>query len=325
MGNTKYLHSSIGYIELTSNPLTKINSHGHRKNHPSGYKPTKNVVEILRDKTDGSWCSIYPFSMYMDIAAAELGIKEINTLDTKTIDPIFIKIKQDYCDMWDYLGEQNIPRIHVVLPKNLGLYKLSSVRTTDRQLLKPIPYESAEHYDQTFLDLFFKDSMSQYDNGVKTKWDLREFMALNFREYPYSSEVDSNIDLTGDHKLITAPSLWHDGDEKVIEIFDYLQLSFNKDRMESWIPIYRQWQKVQMKILNFVYDIDYIVDGIVHNHNFDLRPYNLNIKQEAIIQHFLIYKHGLTLKNWNLEKFPNNTKDLHSLLEPNFHTIPKLY
>ena len=39
----------------------------------------------------------------------------------------------------------------------------------------------------------------------------------------------------------------------------------------------------------------------------------------------LIYKYGLNLKTWQLEKFPNNTKQLHELLEENIHPIEKIY
>jgi len=45
-----------------------------------------------------------------------------------------------------------------------------------------------------------------------------------------------------------------------------------------------------------------------------------------MMQHALIYKHGLTLKGWGLENFPDDTKDLHQLLEPNvYHDVEDLY
>jgi len=53
----------------------------------------------------------------------------------------------------------------------------------------------------------------------------------------------------------------------------------------------------------------------------DLSRFELNLNQEASIQHVLIYKYDLNLKTWGLEKFPNNTKKLHELLEPNIHKI----
>ena len=58
----------------------------------------------------------------------------------------------------------------------------------------------------------------------------------------------------------------------------------------------------------------------------DLTRFNLDIVRESTIQHVLIYKHGLTLKSWGLEKFPNNTQDLHLLLEPNiYHEVEDIY
>ena len=40
----------------------------------------------------------------------------------------------------------------------------------------------------------------------------------------------------------------------------------------------------------------------------------------------IIYKHNLGLKTWQLEKFPANTQDLHTLLESNtLHNLDDIY
>ena len=51
----------------------------------------------------------------------------------------------------------------------------------------------------------------------------------------------------------------------------------------------------------------------------------MDLWQEAIVQHILIYKYNLNLKNWQLKKFPDNTQDLHKLLETNIHPTKILY
>ena len=66
--------------------------------------------------------------------------------------------------------------------------------------------------------------------------------------------------------------------------------------------------------------------AIVDNFYYDIGEYKLNIAQEAAIQHVMLYKYNLNFKIWQLEKFPNNTQDLHKLLEPNtFHKLDNLY
>jgi hypothetical protein len=58
---------------------------------------------------------------------------------------------------------------------------------------------------------------------------------------------------------------------------------------------------------------------------YDISDYNFEFYQEAIIQHIMIYKYGMNFKLWQLEKFPDNTQDLHKLLEPNIHKVDNLY
>ena len=48
-----------------------------------------------------------------------------------------------------------------------------------------------------------------------------------------------------------------------------------------------------------------VFDAIVHNWYYEID--NLTFEQEVIIQHCLIYQHGLNLKTRQLEKFPSNT------------------
>ena len=61
-----------------------------------------------------------------------------------------------------------------------------------------------------------------------------------------------------------------------------------------------------------------IIESILKNNYIDLTKFNLDIVQEATIQHELLYKHNLNLKTWQLEKFMDS-KQLHSLLEPNIY------
>ena len=89
---------------------------------------------------------------------------------------------------------------------------------------------------------------------------------------------------------------------------------------QKWLLIYNQWKNVHKQKLMFVWYFDTIINNILQGIDFDLIRFNLDITQEATIQHFLIYKHNLNFKTWQLIKF-TNTRQLHELLEPNIHPL----
>ena len=41
----------------------------------------------------------------------------------------------------------------------------------------------------------------------------------------------------------------------------------------------------------------------------------MSLPKEIVIQNKLITEHNLTIQGYGLETFPNNTKDLHNLIE----------
>ena len=104
---------------------------------------------------------------------------------------------------------------------------------------------------------------------------------------------------------------------------DFCELPIDQARLDSWLVVYREWQQLQLNILEFTFNYQHIVDAIVNNWYYKLD--NLTFEQEIVIQHCLIYQHGLNLQTWQLEKFPDNTQQLHRLLEPNTHKIESIY
>ena len=99
---------------------------------------------------------------------------------------------------------------------------------------------------------------------------------------------------------------------------NWVELPIDNDRYNQWVPIYEDWQQIQMNSLRFQYNYKHIVDCVVNNWSYNI---DLTFDQEVVIQHLLIYQHNLNLKTWQLKKFPGNTKDLHLLLEPNIHPL----
>ena len=173
---------------------------------------------------------------------------------------------------------------------------------------------------QWLTDTFFKDAKLKWNElGLNNIWDRREFIALNFK--PLNQEhIYSNIDKTKKHYLIQSSELWTSMDSGIINLFDYLNIGIDQSRLENWQHIYYSWRFLHHQPMTFSTYFETIIEGILHNYDIDLTRFNLDIEQEAAIQHILIYNYNLNLKTWQLEKF-TNTKQLHNLLEPNRHPL----
>jgi hypothetical protein len=329
LGTSNYLHEFKKTLPLVDTPLTKLNAHLHVKNHPAGFNKTKKTVDILKSNFSNDWKSLYPQKMYIDDALKKLNynVDKLSDLSTEEWAKVEDVIADDYCNLWDYFYKENIPRIFLYLDPVDILYRTSSIRSFDRQIIKHEPYLNEDELLDDFYYHFFSDSVNIYNGNALselTVWDKRELLALNLR--PYNAvNCTSGLDFTTPHKFINTKQLWHNGEETLLEIVDYLGESIVKSRLLHWREVYKQWQELQLTILKFVYDVDHIVNSIINNYYYDLSPYHLTLQQEAIIQHILIYKHKLTIKNWQLEKFPNNTQALHCLLEPAFYNVENIY
>lgn len=173
---------------------------------------------------------------------------------------------------------------------------------------------------QYFINKFFKDSKKRWDDlKLQNIWDTREFLALNFRPFDRFSMYEQ-IDKTRDHYVIHGTELWTLLDHSIKNLFDYLDDGIDQQRLENWRQVYNAWRSVHYQRIMFLTYFEDIIDGILNNHNIDLTRFDLDIEQEAAIQHVLIYRHNLNLKTWQLEKF-KNTQQLHNLLEPNIHSL----
>jgi hypothetical protein len=329
LGNSTYLNfAKQTEIPLVNNPLTAINSHLHKKNHPAGLDSTKNVIKFLKEYNNTNWGSLYPRELYIDQAVKKLNynVDRLSELSADEWQQTTDHIADDYATLWKLCGAEDVRRIILSLDKNNTLYSMA-VRSLDRQIMVPIPYLNEDERRNIVYNHFFSDSLNSYNvnNLIELPiWDQRELLALNLRPYSNFLSVDK-LDLTTEHKCINAQQLWHNGEETMSEIFDYLGESIVQSRLTHWKNVYAHWQGLQLKILKFVYDINHIIDSIINNYYYDLRSYNLTLQQEVIIQHMLIYKYNVTIKNWQLEKFPDNTQDLHNLLEPSFYNIENIY
>ena len=205
-------------------------------------------------------------------------------------------------------------------PKNSLYHKSlrSRILTYKLNNLTEINLSNEEQLDD-YINHFFKESFIKWKELQLTNtWDKREFIALNFRKNAIS--IAPCIDLSVDHFDIDCLELFNTADAMISSLFDYLEIKLDTDRFFKWNQIYQSWRELHYNRLNFVWHFDKIIEYILKGYYLDLGRFDLDIVQEAFIQHELIYKHNLGLKTWQLEKF-QNTQQLHALLEPNTHLL----
>ena len=318
-GENKFYNIDSGWGDLSTNPLTSFNSHNHQKNFVGGYRETSSAIDKLKSILSDNTLSIYADSAKINQVADQLGITKNNI--SKLLPDVFEYIAEDFKKMWEHCHSNQVPIIYL----NLSYPKIynSEIRTLEgKSFLSGQSYTTVDDVMNNFLNLYFDDADIWLD---ATAWDKRERAAINLRPF-FQPQINKYVDFSIPYLYLDAQELWIDGEFTLQKVMKYLKIDVNPSRLASWIPIYHQWQKIQIKLLRFGWNIDHICDAIVNNHYYDISDYNLDLWHEAIIQHCLLYKYNLNLKSWQLEKFPTNTQDLHKLLESNIiHKLDDIY
>ncbi len=311
-----YKASQQQWIPLCQDPVQELNAHGHQKNHPAGAAATAQQLDTFLSLPQEQQYSSYPTTMKRADAAKDLGI----TIEEIGLNSNYQKIVQhianDFDSIFEICHKKNIPLIYVAEDPTVTLYHINA-RSLDVGLISDKPYSSVTEAKEDFQKIFFNNSGQTWkDLGLIEIWDQREQQALNSR--PLQEQYCNTNAMSHPHLWINCQELWTQGEAAAIKMLNYLQLELVHDRLLDWRPIYAKWQSKQLKALEFCYNYKHIVDCIVNNWYCEI---DLTFEQEVIIQHCLIYQHNLNLKTWQLAKFPNNTQDLHKLLEPNIHAL----
>jgi len=313
-----YQADKLTTIPLSMNPVESINAHGHEKNNPAGLSKAKVHIERFQTQDKVDLCSMYVGPMHMDVAMQYLSLDHSCTTDSELWEKVIRYVANDYQSTIDHCSKQGIGTIYINPDPDLNLYFLNG-RCLDKFMIsnqKPKTLEDLKHEYQT---IFYQTSIEEWQSqGLTNIWDIRERMALNARPF---DRVEDRMQLTLSlpHLWINGSELWNHGIDTMKNIMSYLEIKVDSTRWKLWTPIYYQWQSIQQQHLKFAYQFNHIVDAIVNNYYYNVG--NLSFDQEVVIQHALIYRHGLNLKTWNLTKFPSNTQDIHKLLEPNIHPI----
>jgi hypothetical protein len=308
-GHKTYYHArQEKFLDLTDNPLTTINAHNFKTNQVEVEEDFESIFTALKNTDTDTFHTLYlhnfkttPFTTTSKCLLTTNAISQLQD----TNDKIIVL----------YTSNKN----------NLYFSKFNS-RTLHRKLNAFEKYESFEEQHSDFINTFFSASKKVWENmGMTNIWDHREFLALNLRPFEFCS-VLPNVDLTKSHYKLDTFELYNHFDKTIIDLFDFLKLTLDKTRWDHWLSIYKTWQNIQTDRILFVEYFDCIIESIINNYYLDLKRFNLDIINEAVIQHELIYKYGLTIKGYGLEKFPDNTQDLHKLLQSNiYHRVEDIY
>lgn len=326
-GQTDFFSANINsFVSLVSNPLNFSgvkNAHLHPKNHPSGFYETKKQLELLQQNSNGrSLMTIFPAPEPFDICCKLLGIGVNDLKDPKVASQVLEYHVRHFTELLSWIAiDQKIPVIFVGMHPGAIGYTWST-RSLDRKMFSPERATTQEDLELEFEQIFFPEDVKVWNKlNLNNRWDVRERLALSMRPFDYT--LHNRVTFSFPHTWVNCHDLWYDTEETIKSLFNDLNLTIDPARLQLWREPANTWRSMQHEQEKFYRELDQIVYATINGHYHPIP--NLTLKQEAIIQHCLIYKHGLNLKTWQLDKFPSNTQDLHKLLEPNIHLVAKIY
>jgi len=278
--------SSKGWLELCDNPLTDINSHFFKKNHPNSIKNWQNMIDCF--------CSYnhlvkdYAFYGYVKSSNYNEFQSCISYVLNKKIKLIFLG-----CDYPRYtlVDRSHDPSLnHAVEERNIAILK------------------KIKEYFHTVQNL---------ESLIDTPGKARKFLSLcmkNLRREPPLG-IAENFLKDENFVFINVRDLLNNGKEYLISMFKFLDREIDTTRMENWLAVYLNWRKFLLPTLNFYDDLPKLLYSIVHGDSLSLTEYKLDIFTEAIIQHELMVKYGTRLLVEHLDHFPDNAKELTQYLK----------
>lgn len=284
-------------INLIDNPVASKNAHKFIPNQPNrgidrGLEKLYNMTTQLIQQSNRN--EIVYLHNFDTVADTNAGVAHLTTVADKII----------------LVTGKSYPLYHFTYSSRSGHWLTTNQFSTDSDIVNN---HKVEKYFADSKNVFWSQKLTDI-------WDQREFIALNFDPHDYSS-IEDSFDHNVKHYLLDTIELYN-FEKHITDMFDYLDLKINHTRYKTWTEIYKNWQLLHQSRMLFVVYFNKIIDYIINGYDLDLKRFNLDIMQEAAIQHVLIYKHNLNFKTWQLKKF-TNTKQLHHLLESNIHDLSK--
>ncbi len=294
--NQYYLRESNSWVNLVQDPLSSKNAHKFIPNQPNRIincspEQFQTFTSDLKSTPTNLFHVLY-FHPFSDDNTTQAAFKYINNNKEKLV----------------VVDSSDTPLYHCSYRKRGPLADSGKLLHSNSEI------------HEYFVKKYFSGSADIWNKLNLTEvWDHREFLALNTRPF-LVDQVYKSINKSKDHFVIKGSELWSSFTFTLDNLLNYCEISIDKQRLPQWQETYNMWRQQHHQRLLFSAYFETIINSILNNYSLDLLRFDLDIEQEAAIQHALIYRHNLNLKTWQLEKF-TNTKQLHNLLEPNTHSL----
>ena len=313
-----FIDWSINYVcgqdqLLTAQQTHTQNWHDHKCLFAYGHVDLVEKVNLLRSLTDNKFKNIYLCTLKLNNVVKQLFDTNFESATSNQVDLCKAHIIDDTKKMLEWAQQQNIPLILVdyQLPDLYSIFYNNRFHIGINNEL----FSSQQQVVDQYVNYFFRSNTENFDQ--KEVWDQREMLALMYNFDHQQFDFSNLYNHTLPHLYYTTDDIWNNFPPVLEEICTELNLDLIPEHFLQWQEIYKQWRNVHNPY--FGRHLDRIVNSIVEGKYMSLKRFNLNFWQEVIIQHQLITKHNLNLKTWQLSKFPDNTLDLHKLLEENIH------
>ena len=305
-GATTYYHSKSNSIkDICANPINRINAHNFMPNQANTFIQFKKIFNDLLLRDDNS----------LDIIYFHIFGNDDNDDNTKNKDHTNV--------IHTKLAIETLKKARIktlVLSSNNALYHCTyKMRSYGPSACRTKIITNEQDNLNDIIDFYFSNAKQTWENlniNVNNIWNMREFIALNFK--PFDTSKLNIPTYNFNHYDIAAEHLWLNFDYLIDDVFNYLELSMDKQRHSSWLNVYNSWKNLHSDRIIFMWYFDKIIENILNGTSMDLKRFNLDIIREATIQHVLLYKHNMNIKTHQVETF-TNTKQLHDLLEPNIY------
>lgn len=297
------------YMPLVANPLKFNNAHIHCRNEMHSINDVNQGREILSLTKNNTFQSIISHPMtYDECYVLYPGQNE--------------KYNEYILDNYNRLIENSVIHndklILLSLTNPLLIVRDDSRTDLTRITNTNISFNNKTDFNVYRQQLYYNRDDINYWNDNELIWNQREYLALNMRIY---ENLDKRVGCVGKHFKILDNELYNDFHNKVMDLISFVGLGIDKSRFTQWTLVYNEWRKIHLPYVRYSMYFEYILESIVNNYYLDLQEFNLDLMQEAMILHALIYDYNLNIKSRGLDKFPKNTQELYKLLEPNQHPL----
>ena len=225
----------------------------------------------------------------------ELWLSDIDTYISSSHTVQFARTHADYYDMQEYINlyHGNVKKFLYIRPSRDRLLLILN------NIMNKIPKNRLK-----------EQSHVHTKEGMDT-WEIRESISFWFNDHLVYA--DKYYKVNDNCLIIELNNLLFNLESTLDKIFDQLGLKWSTEHRADINNIIDQWLDLQMHINKDVL-CQRIIDSVLSNEDFEWSDQNLSIYDEAYIQWALRDLHGHSLRCYNLNVFPTNTKKLRYFL-----------